>query len=189
MIEILKLADLPSKPWKNKKGLTIELAIEPQDAHFPEDEFDWRLSCADIQSDSPFSKFEGYHRQLIVWKGNGITLNEDPVPPLHVKTFSGSESQDCKLIQGSVRDLGLIFNPDKVHSTMMAVKVSNRQKDLHFEKNEVGFVFCSDGNFLLNDQKINSKTVAFLKNESKVTLDFKDSATLILIRIQRLPGT
>jgi hypothetical protein len=47
------LQDLPATPWKNGGGLTREVLWQPAGASL--DDFDWRVSVAQIDSDGPFS--------------------------------------------------------------------------------------------------------------------------------------
>ena len=51
-------------PWKNGGGVTSELARSPQ-----ADEFDWRLSVAEVATDGPFSQFPGIDRLLVLLSG------------------------------------------------------------------------------------------------------------------------
>jgi hypothetical protein len=56
-----------STPWKNGGGVTQEIAAYPPGAGL--DEFDWRISTARVESDGPFSRFEGVDRVLTILEG------------------------------------------------------------------------------------------------------------------------
>ena len=62
-------ADYIRQPWKNGKGVTVELARA--DA---EDALLWRLSMATVAEDGPFSLFPGVERNLTVISGPGFRL-------------------------------------------------------------------------------------------------------------------
>ncbi|MDN3711112.1 HutD family protein [Paracoccus cavernae] len=70
---ILRAEDHRRMPWKNGKGVTIAIAIHPADASV--ENFDWRLSTATVDSDGPFSVFEGIERSLSVLTGDGLVLS------------------------------------------------------------------------------------------------------------------
>lgn len=109
-------------PWKNGQGLTAEIAIAPAEAQFPQDEFRWRLSSATVKCAGDFSQFPGCDRWLAVWKGAGFILNEETVPPFAPHRFAGETPIHCKLVQGEVIDVGLIFRRDRVRAEMKVLK-------------------------------------------------------------------
>lgn len=68
----LTLADYAHQPWKNGKGVTVELArAEARGALL------WRLSMATVAEDGPFSIFPGIERNLTVISGPGFRLVGD----------------------------------------------------------------------------------------------------------------
>jgi environmental stress-induced protein Ves len=81
-------ADYTRQPWKNGKGVTVELArAEAEGALL------WRLSMATVAEDGPFSLFPGIERNLTVISGPGFRLVGGGValecPPLHPVAFPG----------------------------------------------------------------------------------------------------
>jgi environmental stress-induced protein Ves len=81
-------------PWKNGRGATEEILIDPEDASFAAGTFRWRLSKALVDSPGPFSSFPGFERILVPWSGGGLELRHDdgaPVrlAPLVAARFSG----------------------------------------------------------------------------------------------------
>jgi environmental stress-induced protein Ves len=65
----LTQADYTRQPWKNGKGVTVELAREDRDGALL-----WRLSMATVAEDGPFSVFPGVERNLTVLTGPGFRL-------------------------------------------------------------------------------------------------------------------
>ncbi|KAF2071653.1 hypothetical protein CYY_007028 [Polysphondylium violaceum] len=59
--------------WKNGKGKSIQVHIEPPNMTL-QDPFDWRISSAVIGIAGPFSSFEGYQRTVVILKGNKLSL-------------------------------------------------------------------------------------------------------------------
>ena len=62
-------ADYTRQPWKNGKGLTVELARAEEGGALL-----WRLSMATVAEDGPFSLFPGIERNLTVIAGPGFRL-------------------------------------------------------------------------------------------------------------------
>ena len=95
--------------WKNDGGWTTEIARSG------EDDFRWRISIAEIESDGPFSSFPGIDRDLLLLEGNGIELDIDDAPPRRLVQrfervqFAGEAKVDCRLVAGPTRDLNLML--------------------------------------------------------------------------------
>jgi len=99
-------------PWKNGLGVTQQIDIQPPGSMFPRDEFSWRLSTAIVTGANEFSTFPGYDRILVVWKGEGLLLNQQQrLVPMEPFTFHGEDKIDCDLIKADdvVMDYGIIF--------------------------------------------------------------------------------
>ena len=79
--------------WKNGAGWTSEIMKVP-DA----DDWDWRLSIAEIETDAPFSAFPGIERELVLLSGNGLRLRFDDgevhelLPPHDRLRFAGERA-------------------------------------------------------------------------------------------------
>lgn len=98
-------------PWKNGGGSTCELAIFPAGASL--EDFAWRISCAQVASGGPFSRFAGVDRSLAVLAGAGLELCLDGRssqlrpgdPPL---AFAGEDPVSAELLAGPVADFNLM---------------------------------------------------------------------------------
>lgn len=119
MITLLKNSDYKESLWKNGKGKTSQIAIFPPEAEVSKNNFIWRISSATVTKSDPFSQYSGYERQLVVWKGNGLKLNNVPLQPNSPITFSGDDDIQCELIGADpVVDLGIIYDKKKVHAQL-----------------------------------------------------------------------
>ncbi len=114
-LHCLRARDSRRVRWKNDGGWTTEIARGRVDAaDSPDDDFDWRLSIADIESDGPFSSFPGMDRDLVLIAGNGIELDIDEAAPLRLDRrfqqvhFAGEQRVDCRLLAGPTRDFNVI---------------------------------------------------------------------------------
>ena len=121
MITIISPDQYVICPWKNGKGETTELAINENGTL---DDFDWRLSIAKVTEDGEFSNFEGYTRNLVLIKGNGIELkhNELTVDCLNellaIATYDGGNCTSGFLNSGPISDLNLIVKSAKYRSSV-----------------------------------------------------------------------
>jgi len=108
----ISLATAPRRPWKNGGGETRELAVAPAGAGL--DDFDWRISCAQVASGGAFSAFAGVDRSLAVLDGAGLrlacgdgithVLTADSAPLV----FPGEQPVHAALLDGAVSDFNVM---------------------------------------------------------------------------------
>lgn len=113
MSERFDLAALPWQAWKNGAGRTREIAVEPSGAGF--DDFDWRLSVAEIDRDAPFSAFPGVDRCIVLLQGAGIRLRSHDGRidhrldgPLQSFRFAGETALRASLLAGTSTDFNVM---------------------------------------------------------------------------------
>ena len=109
MLRILRNADYPTRPWKNGGGTTRDIIASPPGASF--DDFDWRLSLAQVDRDGPFSRFDGVDRTLVLLSG-AMTLHDadrridlvrhEPV------TFEGERAIHATVAGGTTLDFNVM---------------------------------------------------------------------------------
>ena len=142
MFQILRPADFTTTPWKNGGGITHEIARKDGDAGFL-----WRLSIAEVAIDGPFSRFDGYARILTVIDGAGIALHgADGVLialPLHPVAFDGATAIDGRLLNGTIRDLNLIYDPTRFAGNVELLNAPNHSQ--HNGPNLIGILSLSTG--------------------------------------------
>ena len=110
-IVLLSAAERKARPWKNGCGFTREIAAFPVGSGL--DDFDWRLSIADVEEDGPFSLFPGVDRHLAVLSGR-LRLVRDGEADQVIGAgdapiaFCGDRPAFAQLLVGPVRDLNLM---------------------------------------------------------------------------------
>ena len=107
------LQTLPAMAWKNGGGVTREIVREPAGSSL--DDFDWRVSVADIAAAGPFSRFVGIDRHLLLLEGDGVNLTSAEVgldvnllADDTVLAFSGDVDMNSQLLGGTVRDFNVM---------------------------------------------------------------------------------
>jgi environmental stress-induced protein Ves len=107
--------DYRAMPWKNGRGVTLELACSPQGSDLSD--FDWRISMAKVEEDGPFSSFPGIDRCLVVLDGAGIELDHGAGPvkldPFVPHLFRGDDSTTGRLIDGPIEDFNVMTRRGK----------------------------------------------------------------------------
>jgi uncharacterized protein len=112
MIEVIELARVPGRPWRNGGGITHELLAWPHGAGWQ-----MRISVAEIAQDGPFSAFPGVERWFAVLQGAGVMLRfaqrremltADSAP----LQFDGAAAPGCELLGGDTLDLNLMVRHD-----------------------------------------------------------------------------
>lgn len=97
-------------PWKNGRGVTLEIAREPAIG----EQFAWRLSLAQIDADCDFSPYPGYRRALVLVTGNSLRLqyrghgSSSLGPARRGTRFQGDWQTHCSVPRGCCTDLSLI---------------------------------------------------------------------------------
>jgi environmental stress-induced protein Ves len=109
-MQVIRKSSFTPTPWKNGGGITHE-AIRVPAAGTP---FGWRVSVAQIDASGPFSKFDEYHRKMVLLRGAGVRLNfgngrESSLREVgDLVEFDGALSTQCELLGGPCTDLNLI---------------------------------------------------------------------------------
>lgn len=115
--------------WRNQFGWTREIVRMRRDAGRDrpaegEQDWDWRLSIAEIESDAPFSAFPGIDRELVLLSGNGLRLRFDDGeavelhPPHDKLRFAGERTVTGELIDGPTHDFNLMWRRGRVRAEL-----------------------------------------------------------------------
>jgi len=191
MFEIISPDQYKVLPWKNGKGETIELAINNGGTL---ENFDWRLSIANVIEDGEFSDFSGYNRNLVLIKGQGITLQHDELlydrleQQLSVATFDGGLRTQASLISGPITDFNLMTKSNTYHGSIDTFPV---QQETILKAGHLCFIYGLD-----EDIKIASRTEPFVQivpaghlikisdqNTTKLTVSGKNMIIVYLTHI------
>jgi environmental stress-induced protein Ves len=106
--------------WKNGTGWTREIARMPD-----REDWDWRLSIAEIEQDGPFSVFPGIDRELVLIRGNGLRLRfgdgetRELQPPHERIRFAGERVVLGELLEGPTHDFNLMWRRDAMVAELL----------------------------------------------------------------------
>jgi len=111
---LVRRAEQPLMPWQNGGGSTRQVAIEPADGSLANG-FTWRVSCAQVDSDGPFSRLPGVDRSLWLWRGRGLRLLLDGqelllATPYARCDFAGEVPVAATRLDGACEDVNVMTN-------------------------------------------------------------------------------
>ncbi|MFI5446444.1 HutD family protein [Polaromonas sp. UC242_47] len=119
--QMIPLEDVVPAPWRNGGGVTRELLAWPT----PQD-WDWRISVAEVDKSGPFSHFDGVQRWFAVLGGAGVSLALDG--QAHLLTaqsdplcFDGALPCGCELLDGPTEDFNLMLRKGRASARMVRV--------------------------------------------------------------------
>jgi environmental stress-induced protein Ves len=109
---VIRRGEQPITAWRNGGGSTRQIAIDPAGADLATG-FRWRVSCAQIASDGPFSVLPGVDRSLWLLRGNGMRLSfggdEVVIDRVFQRLdFAGEAAVEASLLDGPCEDLNVM---------------------------------------------------------------------------------
>lgn len=114
----LKPEDYVTKPWKNGQGVTRDVILWPAS-----DEFDIRVSLADIPPASTFSAFPGITRHITRLSGDAMALtfadgHVERLALLTPLTFDSGKAPACEASGADTRVLNVMTRETVWHSSV-----------------------------------------------------------------------
>lgn len=145
---VFNAAALPATPWKNGGGITREIARGPAGAGL--DDFDWRVSIAQIEAGGAFSRFPGVERTIVLLAGGGVRLDtqDDAIhhplnKALEPFAFSGDLDLQATLLAGASTDFNVMTRRARLRSRTQIVRSGHRPQARH------GLVYVTEGSWSL----------------------------------------
>jgi environmental stress-induced protein Ves len=127
--EIWRAAQHTRMRWANGGGRTTEIIAEPS-----REQWEWRLSVAEVDTAGPFSTFPGVDRSIALLTGKGFALtvgdrDEHVIDiPFQSFDFAGDEATSCRLIDGPVQDLNLMTTRLSVARSLDFIHITPRSE-------------------------------------------------------------
>ncbi len=120
-------------PWKNGLGMTHEIWVERTAHDDATGGFRARLSIATVSVGSPFSRFAGCARIIVLLDGAGMRLDSGPgrqqilSQPHRPYAFSGDWDTDCTLLAGPCRDFNVIVDRQRASAEVRVISLGPDQ--------------------------------------------------------------
>jgi uncharacterized protein len=139
-VRLIRSLEYRRMRWRNGAGETAEIARSPADASL--DDFDWRISTAEIGVSGPFSVFPAIDRTLLVLSGAGLDLavGDSPILRLHKDSdpygFHGDTPTMASLVDGPIRDFNVMTRRNRVAQRVRRITTKvplrlDRPDDVH----------------------------------------------------------
>jgi environmental stress-induced protein Ves len=130
-VQRLPATERVAVPWKNRGGVTSEIAVHPRQAGL--EDFDWRVSCAQVDSAGPFSRFPGIDRIIVILEGElslevegsaAVVLSPQSAP----WEFPGDVATAGSPVGGAVQDLNVMTRRGRCSARVQRCLVEERAK-------------------------------------------------------------
>jgi environmental stress-induced protein Ves len=126
MLGVWRAGDHRQTEWRNGGGITWEVMSRPPSAGL--DDFDWRISFAEVAAGGPFSTFAGVDRAIVLVDGPQMRLTVDGVvhelQRYRPFLFDGAATTECDVPAGPTRDLNVMVRRGRCRATTDVVHLS-----------------------------------------------------------------
>ncbi|KRG39616.1 hypothetical protein ARC78_14135 [Stenotrophomonas pictorum JCM 9942] len=118
---VIPTVDYRRERWRNGLGWTREILRLPGQG----DDWQLRLSIAEIEQDAAFSAFPGVERELVLLQGEGLRLRfadgrcETLLPPYQRLRFAGEAEISGELVDGTTSDFNLMWRRDALQAELL----------------------------------------------------------------------
>ena len=118
-IQLIRFNDTTRQRWRNGGGWTREIAIGGD-----VNDWDWRISVAQVEADGPFSSFPGIEREIVLLAGAGMQFAFDDgesvalTPESPRLRFDGARTLNSRLVDGPTRDFNLMWRRDRIRAEL-----------------------------------------------------------------------
>jgi environmental stress-induced protein Ves len=147
-MRLLGPADCLRMPWKNGGGSTTQLAIAPPGAAL--DDFDWRISSAQVATAGAFSAFPGVDRSLAVLNDGALLLQPQGKQPTLLTAddapfaFAGEQAIDAALPNGPVVDFNVMTRRAPWRHALQVLSLDGTHRQARGA--DLMFIYCAQGN-------------------------------------------
>jgi uncharacterized protein len=194
-LQLIPAHEYRRERWRNGLGWTREILRSPQAG----EDWDWRLSIAEIECDGPFSSFPGIERELVLLHGHGVRLRFDngdvrDVEPPHGRVrFAGEHVVSGELIDGPTLDFNLMWRRDRIDAELWHRPLVGSML-LFVEPDEVWAVHILSGRVLAIDavNRVDASmgdTVMFCATSERARFALDGGGELLVIRLRRAKRT
>ncbi|WP_407051788.1 HutD family protein [Methyloraptor flagellatus] len=127
-VRLLRATDRAPKPWKNGGGVTTDVLVRPEGAGL--DDFEARISIAEVAASGPFSVFPGIDRSTAILAGAGMDLMVGDAAPARLAPggaphrYPGDVPTSATLVAGPITDLNVMTRRGVVAHEMRRIALA-----------------------------------------------------------------
>lgn len=173
--------DFETSRWAG--GVTTQLAIGPQGAHYADRDFLWRISSAQVELEhSVFTNLPDYHRFLTVLEGE-LELQigsspKSPLPPLTICQFDGGVPVES---WGRCKDLNLMLRKGACTGSMEVLRLPAGSSVLSPDWDALG-LYCLHG----GTSWLQSGELGLLQEPTPCCLTLTEPSVFLAMKIRLL---
>jgi environmental stress-induced protein Ves len=183
VLRILRNSDYPSRPWKNGGGTTRDIIVSPPGASL--EEFDWRLSLAQVDRDGPFSRFDNVDRTLVLLTG-AMTLYE---PDRRIELirgepveFPGESVIEAALTGGSTLDFNVMTRRGRTQHSVRREEFTART-NLASSKGTTLILFALEDGLRVEGESLSVYDTVVIDAHSVGVIAGRDRVAALIVRI------
>jgi environmental stress-induced protein Ves len=183
VLRILRNSDYPSRPWKNGGGTTRDIIVSPPGASL--EEFDWRLSLAQVDRDGPFSRFDNVDRTLVLLTG-AMTLYE---PDRRIELirgepveFPGERVIEAALTGGSTLDFNVMTRRGRTQHSVRREEFTART-NLASSKGTTLILFALQDGLRVEGESLSVYDTVVIDAHSVGVIAGRDRVAALIVRI------
>lgn len=183
MLRIIRSADYPTRPWKNGGGTTRDIVVSPPAASL--DDFDFRLSLAQVDRDGPFSRFDGVDRTLVLLSG-AMTLHEQQRRIDLVRNepvaFEGECAIEATLAGGSTLDFNVMTRRGRARHTVRRESFGERATVTPTHASTI-ILFALDSGLSVDGESLDVHDTAVISAQSARVAASAETASALVVEI------
>ncbi len=184
MLRIIRSADYPARPWKNGGGTTRDIVVSPPGASL--DDFDWRLSLAQVDRDGPFSRFDNVDRTLVLLDG-AMALHERDARIDLVRNepfaFAGERAIEAKVGTGSTLDFNVMTRRGRARHAARR-EMFDKQTKIAAAAPRTIVLFALEGGLIVGGEPLDTHDTAILAaSQVVVTLKSANAVDVLVVEI------
>ena len=183
MLRILRNTDYPSRPWKNGGGTTRDILVSPAGASL--EDFDWRLSLAQVDRDGPFSRFDRVDRTLVLLSG-AMTLHEPERSIVLVRDepveFPGERAIDATLDGDSTLDFNVMTRRGRASHTVRR-EIFGTRTDVACTYGSTIILFALQSGLSVEGESLDIHDTAVIDAQTAAVTASAERAAALVIRI------
>jgi uncharacterized protein len=183
MLRILRSTDYPTRPWKNGGGTTRDIVVEPPGASL--EDFDWRMSLAQVDRDGPFSRFDNVDRTLVLLSGT-MTLHDQERRIELVRgepvSFPGERAITATLGGGATLDLNVMTRRGRMHHRVRNALLGKRYS-MKFSSRTALLLFALEGGLIVDGELLDAHDTAVVSGQRSLAEAPAGRASVLLVEI------